>query len=113
MDVDYPQLIERKRDRMMANNLLRKALLRTNLRPAEGNVYVRSDRYMALGCNLKFLETLESDLRHELNLPSSSILFVAEVSVTYMPTSLADSVIRWASTLNDGMSIWQYTVSRN
>lgn len=112
MDVDYPELIERKRDRMMTNNLLREALLKTNLRPSDGNVYLRSDKYMALGCNLKFPDILESDLRHELNLPSSSILFVAEVSVTYMPTSLADSVIRWASTLDDGTLIWQYTASR-
>jgi tRNA wybutosine-synthesizing protein 4 len=96
---------------MMTNNLLRKALLKTKLRSSEGNVYLRSDKYMALGCNLKFLEVLESDLRNELNLSSSSILFVAEVSVTYMPTTLADSVIRWASTLNDGTLIWQYTAS--
>ncbi|KAF2796722.1 leucine carboxyl methyltransferase 2 [Melanomma pulvis-pyrius CBS 109.77] len=101
VDVDYPELIGRKRDRIMANDLLRDALLRTNLRSSKGNVYLRSDKYMALGCDLRFPEILETDLRAELDVPSSSFLFIAEVSVTYMPLPYADSLIRWAGTLED------------
>jgi len=102
VDVDYPQLIGRKRDRTLTNDLLRDALLKTNLRSSKPPVYLRSDQYMALGCDLRDLGTLERVLRDEFDLASSSILFVGEVSVTYMPVPEADALIRWASTLPDG-----------
>jgi tRNA wybutosine-synthesizing protein 4 len=102
VDVDYPQLIARKRDRTLTNDLLRDALLTTNLRPSKPPVYLRSDQYMALGCDLRDLATLERVLGDEFDLASSSILFVAEVSVTYMPVPEADALIRWTSTLPDG-----------
>ena len=102
VDVDYPQLIARKRDRMLGNEALRNALFETNLRPAQAPVYIRSNRYLALGCDLRDLKTLERLLRTEIDATNASFLFVAEVSITYMPTPDADSVIRWASTLEDG-----------
>ncbi|KAI4704021.1 hypothetical protein J4E81_001085 [Alternaria sp. BMP 2799] len=101
VDVDYPQLMQRKRDTMLSNGLLRDALLRTKLRQSEQPVYLRSDSYMALGCDLKDLVTLERLLRAEFDVPSSSILFVAEVSVTYMPLKDSDALIQWASTIED------------
>ncbi|KAF2451370.1 LCM-domain-containing protein [Karstenula rhodostoma CBS 690.94] len=101
VDVDYPQLIARKRDRILGNELLRNALFGTNLRPSQAPVYIRSNRYLALGCDLRDLETLERLLRTEVDATNASFLFLAEVSVTYMPTPDADSVIRWASTLGD------------
>jgi tRNA wybutosine-synthesizing protein 4 len=102
VDVDYPQLIERKRSRMLTNNLLRDSLLKTKLRPSEQPVYLRSDQYMAIGCDLRNLDLLERILRAELNMPGSAILFVAEVSVTYMPLTDADLLIRWANTISNG-----------
>lgn len=69
---------------MLNNDLLRDALLRTNLRPAESPLYLRSDKYMALGCDLKDLATLEKTLRAEFQVSECSFLFVAEVSLTYM-----------------------------
>ncbi|KAF2690400.1 LCM-domain-containing protein [Lentithecium fluviatile CBS 122367] len=101
VDVDYPQLIGRKRDLMLTNDLLRDALLKTNLRSSKPPVYSRSDQYMALGCDLRDLETLGRVLEAEFDLASASILFVAEVSVTYIPVPDADAIIRWASTLPD------------
>ncbi|KAH3944568.1 leucine carboxyl methyltransferase [Parastagonospora nodorum] len=101
VDVDYPQLMERKRDRMLTNGLLRDALLKTQVRSSELPVYLRSDRYMAIGCDLRHLGLLEKTLRAELDVPSSSVLFVAEVSATYMPVADSDALIRWASTLED------------
>ncbi|CAN9229171.1 unnamed protein product [Alternaria alternata] len=101
-NVDYPQLMQRKRDTMLSNGLLRDALLKTKLRHAKQPVYLRSDKYMALGCDLKDLVTLERLLRAEFDVPSSSILFVAEVSITYMPLNDSDALIRWASTIEDG-----------
>jgi tRNA wybutosine-synthesizing protein 4 len=102
VDVDYPQLMERKRDTMLSNGLLRDALLKTRLRESEQPVYLRSDKYMALGCDLKDLVTLERLLRAEFDVPASSIMFVAEVSVTYMPLKDSDALIQWASTIEDG-----------
>lgn len=104
LDVDYPQLMEKKRERMLSNDLLRDALLKTKLRPAEQPILLRSDSYMALGCDLKDLETLEKTLRAEFDMTATSILFVAEVSVTYMPLKDSDALIQWASTIGDGMS---------
>jgi tRNA wybutosine-synthesizing protein 4 len=95
--------MEKKRDRMLSDGLLRDALLKTKLRSSEPPVYLRSDGYMACGCDLKDLGTLERVLRAEFDVPATSILFVAEVSVTYMPVEDADALIRWASTLEDGM----------
>ncbi|PVI03159.1 LCM-domain-containing protein, partial [Periconia macrospinosa] len=101
VDVDYPQLIGKKRDRMLLHDVLRNALLRTNLRPSEFPVFVRSDQYMALGCDLRNLNHLETLLKAEIDLANSSILFVAEVSLTYMPVTDSDSLLAWASTLED------------
>ncbi|KAH8728730.1 hypothetical protein GQ44DRAFT_757142 [Phaeosphaeriaceae sp. PMI808] len=101
VDVDYPQLMERKRDRMLTNSLLRDALLGTTLRGSKLPVYLRSQQYMAIGCDLRDLDILEKALRFELDISSSSVLFVAEVSATYMPVADSDALIRWASTLED------------
>ncbi|KAH7398436.1 leucine carboxyl methyltransferase 2 [Pyrenochaeta sp. MPI-SDFR-AT-0127] len=101
VDVDYTQLIERKRDRMLTNALLRDALLKTKLRLSEPPVFVRSDQYMAIGCDLRDLDLLERILRAEFDTSATSILFVAEVSVTYMPVADANSLLRWARSLEN------------
>ncbi|KAF1927863.1 LCM-domain-containing protein [Didymella exigua CBS 183.55] len=98
VDVDYPQLIDKKRDVIFNKSLLRDALLKTGLRSAEASVRVRSEQYMAIGCDLRDLQLLERTLRAELDVPNSSILFVAEVSVTYMPLVDANRLIQWANT---------------
>lgn len=100
--MDYPQLIGRKRDHILTSNILRDALLITNLRPSKPPICLRSGQYLALGCDLRDLKTLEKVLRDEFDLVNSAILFVAEVSVTYMPVPDADALVRWASTIPDG-----------
>jgi tRNA wybutosine-synthesizing protein 4 len=99
---------------MLTNNLLRDALLKTKLRSSEQPVYLRSDQYMAIGCDLRNLDLLERTLRAELDMPQSAILFVAEVSVTYMPLADADLLIRWANTIANGTLVCRsLTVRRN
>jgi tRNA wybutosine-synthesizing protein 4 len=98
VDVDYPQLIEKKRDVLFTKSLLREPLLKTGLHSAIYPVQIRSGRYMAVGCDLRNLKLLERTLRAELDIPDSSILFVAEVSVTYMPLIDANKLIQWAHT---------------
>jgi tRNA wybutosine-synthesizing protein 4 len=104
VDVDYPQLIERKTTRILTDSLLRKEILKTNLRSSEMPVHLRSDKYLALGCDLRDLDNLERILKEEFGESNTSILFVAEVSITYMPLADADALIKWASTIQDGKS---------
>ena len=75
--MDYPQLIDKKRDVVFAKSLLRDALLKTRLRPAEAPVRVRSEQYLAIGCDLRDLQLLEKTLRNELDIVNSSILYAA------------------------------------
>jgi tRNA wybutosine-synthesizing protein 4 len=82
---------------MLKDGVLREALLKTNLRHASLPIYLRSGKYMALGCDLRDLDSLEKVLRSEFDMSESPILFVAEVSVTYMPLSDANALIGWAS----------------
>lgn len=103
--MDYPQLIEKKTDVEFTNSLLRDALLKTRLRSAKAPVRVQSDQYMAIGCDLRDLDLLERTLRAELDIRNSSILFVAEVSVTYMPLTDANKLIQWANAFENGMSM--------
>ncbi len=102
IDVDYPQLIERKRDRMLTNNLLRDELIKTNLLPSKPPVYLRTSRYMAVGCDLRDVDLLEQIFRAEFDVSTIAVLFLAEVSLTYMPVTDANTLIKWASTLQDG-----------
>lgn len=106
MDVDYPQLIDKKKEVIFTKGLLRDALLKTRLRPADAPVRIRSDQYMSIGCDLRDLQLLEKTLRTELDIPNSSILFVAEVSVTYMPLLDANNLIHWANTFDSGESVY-------
>ena len=101
VDVDYPALVERKRSRILNHDALRNLLLETNVRPSQPPIYLRSERYLALGCDLRDLKALEKLLKATFDATNTSFMFVAEVSVTYMPTSEADALIQWASTLDD------------
>jgi hypothetical protein len=60
----------------------------------------RVSRYLQLGCDLRDLDALESILLSAVNLEESQILFVAEVSITYMDCQAADALIRWAGKLS-------------
>ena len=113
--MDYPQLIDKKRDVVFTKGLLRDALLKTRLRSAEAPVRIRSDRYMAIGCDLRDLQLLESTLRNELDVTNSSVLFVAEVSVTYMPLIDANKLIQWANSFETCKSVFwgSYTKHTN
>lgn len=66
---------------------------------------LRSDKYCQVGCDLRQLDTLRQTLQSFLPLSECSVLFVAEVSITYMDTLSADSLIQWASSIGQGMQI--------
>lgn len=90
---------------MLRDGLLRDPLLKTNLRSSSPPVYLRSEKYAAIGCDLKQLGLLEDVLKTEFDMTSSSILFVAEVSVTYMPAADANALVAWAGKFTAGNMI--------
>lgn len=69
----------------------------------EDAVQLRSSRYIAVGCDLKNLKKVDDVLR-DCILPSQecSVLFLAEVSLTYMDVKSANEVVKWASNLTQG-----------
>ncbi len=103
VDVDFPDLIERKRQTVETTPELKGAF--TGVKDA-GQLTVplvfESDQYVQIGCDLRQLQTLRAGLDKVLDVENCSFLFVAEVSITYMETGGADGVIQWASTLGDG-----------
>ncbi len=70
--------------------------------PLEGDVLLRSNEYLQLGCDLRDLTSLERLVSSAVELQNSLVLLTAEVSITYMDVEAADALIRWAGTLPDG-----------
>lgn len=70
----------------------------------EGDVLLRSDQYIQLGCDLRDLPNLTRTLASVLEIEESMILLTAEVSITYMKLEESDALIQWASKLPEGIS---------
>ena len=68
-----------------------------------GATYLRSPHYLALGCDLADIKSLNQHLTSEIDLATCLVLCVAEVSVTYMNTEAADALISWAGQQRDSM----------
>lgn len=75
----------------------------SNVEPSMGEILLRSDQYLQVGCDLRDLHLLEMTLASIMDLHNSVILFTAEVSITYMNVKAADALINWASALPEGM----------
>ncbi|KAK3946272.1 methyltransferase [Diplogelasinospora grovesii] len=101
VDVDFPDLIQRKRATVLNTPELKNMF--PGLESSAGPVVLKSDQYYQVGCDLRYLDTLQSALAEIVggDIEECSFLFVAEVSITYMETAGADNVIRWASTVGD------------
>lgn len=102
VDVDYPQLMEKKASVIAETPQLRDLLpgFRTFLH--DGPIVVRSDTYLGIGCDLRDLTLLRKTLLEQLVSVNCLFLFLAEVSITYMKVEAADAVIAWASQFNQG-----------
>ena len=72
--------------------------------PEDGPILLRSDRYFQVGCDLRDTDTLHQALSLIAEISRARLLFVAEVSITYMETEAADGLIKWASSIGQGMS---------
>ena len=105
IDVDYPELIERKCTIIRATPTLRDILgvnLNDNIDNPGSAIKLATDRYLAVAADLQDLSRLEKILREENDLHGSMLLFLAEVSLTYMETTAADALIRWTGQFDNG-----------
>lgn len=57
---------------------------------------------MQLGVDLRNLSHLGQVLASVIDIDNSTILFTAEVSITYMSLDTSDALIKWASILPEG-----------
>lgn len=98
LDIDFPDLMQRKRTTVMATHELNDCL--TNLDVMEGasaGVMLKSDRYAQIGRDLRQLDAIRAAIAELVDIEASSFLFVAEVSITYMENVSADAILQWAS----------------
>ncbi|ODA82023.1 hypothetical protein RJ55_00528 [Drechmeria coniospora] len=101
IDVDYPSLMLRKRAIVLETPQLVE-LLGADFSVSESDddlVLLKSPQYCQIGCDLRQLDKLRTTLETVLRLSDCEVLFVAEVSVTYMDTHSADALIHWASSI--------------
>jgi tRNA wybutosine-synthesizing protein 4 len=104
VDIDYPDLMRKKRAIVLQTPELRD-LLGADVTISENDkdpILLRSSKYCQLACDLRELEHLRQTLDSILRLEDAQVLFVAEVSITYMDTVSADALIQWASGIGKG-----------
>ncbi|KAK4179979.1 putative leucine carboxyl methyltransferase 2 [Triangularia setosa] len=128
VDVDFLELMERKKGVVMGEEGLRGWLTNVRLPRAveevekvvvveggkevererkvvrKGPVVLDSEQYSQVGVDLRDLKTLERAMGEVLGAgwkEECEFIFVAEVSITYMEREGADGVIKWASTVGD------------
>ena len=75
----------------------------TDFLPHHGSVLARSRQYVAIGCDMADIQGLQAALSSEVDFTQSSVLCISEVALTYMTVEAADSLLRWASSLSEGM----------
>jgi len=101
IDIDYRELMIKKRDVVQSTPELRSVL--NNVHCSEGDVLLRSNEYLQVGCDLRDLPDLQRILSDAVDIDKSRVLFVAEVSITYINVEAADALIRWTSTFPEGL----------
>ena len=105
IDVDYPNLIRKKLKIILATPQLRKLLGENHTVDENSPIILQSNTYYQVGCDLQDLDNLRSYLDEIVDLDHSQILFLAEVSITYMDTRAADDLIRWARSIGEGTPV--------
>ncbi|KAG6240146.1 hypothetical protein E4U24_006591 [Claviceps purpurea] len=103
VDIDYPELMRQKRSIVLETpqlrNILDKDFTINDL--DENHVMLRSKLYCQIGCDLRELDKIEKTLAELTPLSECSVLFVAEVSITYMDTPSADALIQRTSNIGN------------
>jgi len=102
VDVDFPALMQKKSQIITEQPALRDLLDKVSVSLNTRDVYLQSEHYIAIGCDLRDIKQLDALLRHQLDLPNCTVLVVAEVSITYMEPDAADELVCYTSGLGDG-----------
>ncbi|KAK9370212.1 S-adenosyl-L-methionine-dependent methyltransferase [Lipomyces kononenkoae] len=106
VDVDYADLINIKRSTITASEDLSRVVGDIyDLSPSNPAVKLASASYYCIGCDLSNLADLEKALEAcGVLCEDCDLLFIAEVSLTYMNTDAADKVVEWASGVSRGQA---------
>ncbi|KAI0106964.1 leucine carboxyl methyltransferase [Nemania sp. FL0031] len=99
IDIDFPDLMSKKRAIVLSTPDLCSVFEPVETGASE-HVFLKSDMYFQIGCDLRNTADIEKALSVCLDPSDCTFMFVAEVSITYMETLGADGVIKWASSLN-------------
>lgn len=102
VDVDYPQLIQKKVDVIRKNHIYSDLLTQSLPGEAHSSILLNDGRYCAVGCDLGDTKALDHIFRSDLHLDESLVLFIGEVSIVYMQVKPADELIRLCATFNHG-----------
>ncbi|KAL4904898.1 tRNA wybutosine-synthesizing protein 4 [Aspergillus multicolor] len=101
VDIDYEKLMLNKKAALREAGALTQILENVEFASNESAVQIRSGQYVAVGCDLKNLDKLDRVLKAEVFPAECSVLFLAEVSLTYMDVKSANDVVKWASKLSN------------
>lgn len=102
VDIDYEKLMINKKTALRQTDEITELLDDVEFLPDHSDLQIRSKKYIAIGCDLKNLAKLDHALKTRILPSQCSVLFLAEVSLTYMDVKSANAVVNWASKLSDG-----------
>jgi tRNA wybutosine-synthesizing protein 4 len=105
IDIDYEKLMLNKKNVILDSKEIMDILEDAEFLSDENALLVRSKHYIGVGCDLRDLRKLGEVLQSEVSFTYSSVLCVAEVSLTYMDVDSANAVIAWGSKLSHGQLI--------
>lgn len=91
-----------KKRALQKTDIIQQLLKPVSFNADDSPVQIHSKPYVALGCDLRNLDKLDHVLETEILPSECAVLFLAEVSLTYMDVKSANAVINWASKLSDG-----------
>jgi tRNA wybutosine-synthesizing protein 4 len=109
VDVDYRELMITKTSIIKDTEVLNDIAKPRDV--SDSQFVMESEQYYAIGCDLRDLPTLEFALRALNDVDEAQVLFVAEVSMTYMNPDAADALIAWARTISEGIIYQSSTVN--
>jgi len=104
IDVDYRDLIDRK-VALVNSHTTFQPFLDPSLslhRPHDDPIRLQSSTYCAIGCDMSDVAALDKIFTHIIPLADFHVMFVAEVSITYMTLAAADELLKWASKFPNG-----------
>ncbi|KAH0605529.1 uncharacterized protein H6S33_004751 [Morchella sextelata] len=101
IDIDYPDLIEKKVQTICETPQLVALLTEPKVHdPPVNHVHYSSPEYLAIGCDLRDLKTLQAIFDGQ-GITKSALFFTAEVSLAYMDREAVDALAAWIATLPD------------